>query len=133
MGPGGAASLDLDPNGNLVIALSLTANGSIFPDYVFASDYDLMPLSELRTFIQQEKRLPKIPSATEVEQQGGHNMTELQIKMLEKIEELTLYTLEQDQQLLQKTAEIDSLKLKVGRIEQLEAAIEQLRAELAKR
>ena len=99
MGPGGANNFTLSPSGNLTIAGSLTANGSTFPDYVFEPDYDLMPLSDLRTFIQQEKRLPDIPSAEEVKKQGGHNMTELQLKLLEKIEELTLYTLEQEKKL----------------------------------
>ena len=95
MGPGGANNFTLYPTGNLVIAGSLTANGGTFPDYVFEPGYPLMPLSDLRTFIQKEKRLPNIPSAEEVKQQGGHNMTELQLKLLEKIEELTLYKLRQ--------------------------------------
>ena len=72
-----------------------------------------MPLSELRTFIQQEKRLPDIPSAQEVKKQGGHNMTELQLKLLEKIEELTLYTLEQEKKL----QEMKTLKARLVAIE----------------
>lgn len=71
MGPGGANKFNLYPNGNLTFAGSLTANGSTFPDYVFDPDYELMPLSELRRFIQQEKRLPDIPSAEEVAEKGG--------------------------------------------------------------
>ena len=110
MGPGGANRFTLYPNGNLTIAGSLTANGSTFPDYVFEPDYDLMPLSDLRTYIEMEKRLPDIPSAEKVKQQGGHDMTELQLKLLEKIEELTLYTLEQDAQLQENGAEVGALQ-----------------------
>jgi hypothetical protein len=77
----------------------LLDNGSVFPDYVFEPDYELMPLSELSVFIEKEKRLPKIPSAEEIQKKGGHSLTELQLQLLEKIEELTLYTLGQEQRI----------------------------------
>jgi hypothetical protein len=101
MGPAGAVNFDLDPSGNLKIKGSLTANGSTFPDYVFEPDYNLMPLSDLRAYIRQERHLPDIPSAQQVKEQGGHNMTELQLKLLEKIEELTLYVLKLEAELAQ--------------------------------
>jgi hypothetical protein len=133
MGPGGTNNFTLYPNGNLAIAGSLTANGSVFPDYVFEPDYELMPLPDLRSYIQAEKRLPDIPSAAEVKKQGGHNMTELQLKMLEKIEELTLYTLEQEkrlqeqgEKLLRKDAELASQGDKIRHLESRLAAIEAL-------
>jgi hypothetical protein len=126
MGPAGTASFDLDPTGHLTIAGSLTANGSVFPDYVFEPDYDLMPLSDLQNFIRQEKRLPDIPSAEEVQKQGGHNMTELQIKLLEKIEELTLYTLEQQE-------EIAGLKARLAEMATLKAELAEIRAALSER
>jgi hypothetical protein len=120
MGPAGAVNFDLDPSGNLKIAGSLIANGSTFPDYVFETDYDLISLSDLRTYIQRQKRLPNIPSAEEVKKQGGHNMTELQLKLLEKIEELTLYTLVQDARLQEqgeKLQEMEALKARLAEIE----------------
>jgi hypothetical protein len=94
MGPGGVANFDLDATGNLTIKGSLIASGSTFPDYVFESDYDLMSLEEVAEYIRQERRLPGMIPASEVERQGGHDMTELQLKLLEKVEEMTLYTLE---------------------------------------
>jgi hypothetical protein len=113
MGPGGANNFTLSSAGNLTVKGSLTANGSTFPDYVFDPDYDLMPLEDLRNFVQEEKRLPDIPSAEEVKKQFGHNMTELQLKLLEKIEELTLYTLEQDKKLQEAEAlQLESVKMK---------------------
>jgi hypothetical protein len=64
-----------------------------WPDYVFESDYKLMPLEQLEKSIQQNKHLPNIPSATEVEKNGVH-LGEMNKKLLQKIEELTLYIIE---------------------------------------
>jgi hypothetical protein len=72
------------------------------PDYVFEPDYQLMPLAELKAYLTTNKHLPGIPSATEMGTEG-QNVSDLQLKLLEKIEELTLYT-------LQLRAEIDALK-----------------------
>lgn len=66
------------------------------PDYVFEPDYQLMPLSELRSYIAQEKHLPEIPSAQEMKTQGV-NLVQMQMHLLKKVEELTLYTLDQEQ------------------------------------
>ena len=89
-----------------------------FPDYVFASDYELMPISELETFIAKENHLPNIPSAEEVKK-NGQNVANLQLKQMEKIEELTLYMIQMNNKLesIQKEnnqlkKEIELLKLK---------------------
>lgn len=71
-------------------------------DYVFDSDYKLMPLGELEHYVSENKHLPNIPSATEVEKEGV-NVGEMNALLLEKIEELTLYIID-----LQK--QIDELK-----------------------
>jgi cytoskeletal protein CcmA (bactofilin family) len=75
-----------------------------FPDYVFEKDYQLLTINELETYIDNNKHLPNIPSAKEVEE-NGVGVGELQVKMMEKIEELTLYIIE-----LKK--EIEELKAK---------------------
>ncbi len=64
-----------------------TAN---WPDYVFDEKYKLAPLNEVEKYIEQNKHLPNIPSANEIEQTGLH-VGDIQKKMIEKIEELTLY------------------------------------------
>jgi hypothetical protein len=67
-------------------------------DYVFESDYKLRPLKEVEQFIQQNKHLPEVPSAAEVKKEGldvGDN----QAVLLKKIEELTLYVIEQNKRL----------------------------------
>lgn len=61
-----------------------------WPDYVFKDDYHLQSLSDVDKFIKNNGHLPGIPSAVQVEQSGQH-LGEIQIKLLEKIEELTLH------------------------------------------
>ena len=73
-----------------------------WPDYVFADDYKMMSLYELEAAINENNHLPGIPSAEEVAEQGIEVGT-MQVQMMEKIEELTLYIIE-----LQK--QIDALK-----------------------
>ncbi|RXG11376.1 interleukin-like EMT inducer protein [Leeuwenhoekiella aestuarii] len=72
--------------------------GVIAPDYVFEKNYDLISISEVEKFINLEGHLPKIPSAEELEQEGL-NLKEMNLKLLEKIEELTLYIIEQEKRL----------------------------------
>ncbi|MFZ5964902.1 hypothetical protein ACOXXX_18310 [Thalassococcus sp. BH17M4-6] len=65
------------------------------PDYVFADDYALRPLSEVAAFIADNKHLPDVPSAADIAEHGL-DMTDMQMRLLQKVEELTLYTLEQE-------------------------------------
>lgn len=67
-------------------------------DFVFSPDYSLKPLSEIRDYIAENQHLPEIPSAEEMEA-GGVSISELQIQLLQKIEELTLYILQQEQRI----------------------------------
>ncbi len=93
IGPGSSTVFRLEPDGNLVISGNITESGT--PDYVFEEDYSLMPLDELAAFVKRQKHLPNIPSAEEVSKKGL-SVTMLQFKLLEKVEELTLYTLAQE-------------------------------------
>lgn len=92
----GTPLLGLDSGGNLTLAGAVTSSnpGGPFPDYVFEADYALMPLDELERFVESNRHLPGIPSASDVEREGL-NMTEMQVRLLEKVEELTLYTMQQ--------------------------------------
>lgn len=62
-------------------------------DCVFDTEYQLRPLSEVQNFIQQNQHLPEIPSAEQM-QENGINMNTLQMQLLQKIEELTLYVIQ---------------------------------------
>jgi len=87
-----------------------TDPGASVPDYVFDSGYKLMGINELEKFIASEKHLPNIPSATEIKD-NGLNMSDFQMKLLEKIEELTLY-------IVHKNAEITELNNRLKALEQ---------------
>ena len=73
-------------------------NASNWPDYVFAGNYRLLPYDELRFYILKHRHLPHIPSAQQVEQ-DGIPLGEMNRLLLEKIEELTLYILDQEERI----------------------------------
>lgn len=78
------------------------------PDYVFADDYPLMSLEDVETHIQANRHLPGVPSAAEM--QNGVQMSAMQMKLLEKVEELTLYMIEMKK-------ENQALKARVSELE----------------
>ncbi|MBS7256725.1 hypothetical protein [Flavobacterium branchiicola] len=63
-------------------------------DFVFDKDYNLPSLESVDKFIKENKHLPEIASANEMKK-DGMNLSEMNIKLLQKIEELTLYMIEQ--------------------------------------
>jgi hypothetical protein len=67
----------------------------IWPDYVFDPGYERMPLNELEKYLETHRHLPNVPSAEEMRKRDGVDLAETQTILLRKIEELTLYTLEQ--------------------------------------
>lgn len=80
-----------------------------WPDYVFDPSYTLRPLRELEQFIKNYSRLPDVPSAAQVQKEGidlGDNQAEL----LKKIEELTLYIIEQNKRLEEQNKRITELE-----------------------
>lgn len=97
----GTNELKVNSLGDLVIAGSLLANdgANVFPDFVFEPSYELLSLEELSAFIEQEGHLPGVMSAKDVQETGNINMTELQLQLLEKVEELTLYVLAQQKEI----------------------------------
>lgn len=88
---------------------AVKANGEVFarkytttlndiPDYVFSPTYELMPLSDLRTYVQANSHLPNVPSAAEYAETGV-DLGEMNRILLEKVEELTLYVLELEERI----------------------------------
>ncbi|WP_346320162.1 hypothetical protein [Chitinophaga sp. YIM B06452] len=89
-----AAQKELNVNGNITARkVKVTLTG--WPDYVFDHRYELMPLQQLGAYIAANKHLPGVPSAETVMQEGLE-LGENQAVLLTKIEELTLYILEQN-------------------------------------
>jgi hypothetical protein len=87
-----------------------------WPDYVFESDYELMPLDELKEHIRTKKHLPGVSSASDM---TGERLAvgEMQTKLLEKIEELTLYVLELNGRLDSAKSENDALHKRLSALE----------------
>lgn len=84
-------------NGNMIAeSVKVQLRGS-WPDYVFNKNYSLKPLSEVEQYIKTNEHLPDIPSASKVKEEGL-NLGEMNVKLLQKIEELTLYLIEKDKQ-----------------------------------
>jgi hypothetical protein len=67
--------------------------GAVAPDYVFEPTYNLLPLSEVETYIKANKHLPEVPSAKQMEEEGL-NLKEMNLLLLKKVEELTLHLIE---------------------------------------
>ncbi|MBQ7530510.1 MAG: hypothetical protein IJT12_02235, partial [Paludibacteraceae bacterium] len=95
----------LDVNG-VIRATGMKVRTSTGADFVFDADYKLKSLLDLEHFISTHGHLPEIPSAEEMKEEGI-DVNEMQIKLLQKIEELTLYIIKQDKQIqaLQETVE----------------------------
>lgn len=81
-----------------IAAREVKVESATWPDYVFADDYDLRSLEDTKTFIRQNHHLPEIPSASEVEE-NGVLLGEMNKKLLQKIEELTLHLIEQHERM----------------------------------
>lgn len=88
------------------VALRNTNN---WADYVFANDYKLMPLKHVEEFINKNNHLPGIDSAEDLVK-NGLDLASMQAKQMEKIEELTLYIIEQNKTLERQNKEIEELK-----------------------
>jgi hypothetical protein len=80
------------------------------PDYVFAEGYELMPLEELEEFVKTNKHLPGVKSEAQFEEEGSISLTEMNLKLLEKVEELTLYILQQQNDIQTMQTQINLLK-----------------------
>jgi len=78
--------------------VNVDLQGAVAPDYVFYNDYPLRTLEEVQKHIDEFGHLPNIPSAKEMEE-NGVNLKEMNLKLLEKVEELTLYILEQQKEI----------------------------------
>jgi len=75
-----------------------TVNGNKWPDYVFEENYNLRSMEELHSYITENKHLPDVPSAEEIAN-GSMNLAEMNVTLLKKIEELTLYVIDLQEQI----------------------------------
>jgi hypothetical protein len=100
---GGGVGIGTNPSEASNAGYKLAVNGHIrakkivvesgWADYVFDEKYHLMPLEQLNNYVQKNKHLPGIPEAAEIEKKGL-DVAAVQVLMMQKIEELTLYMIE---------------------------------------
>ncbi|WP_417799967.1 hypothetical protein [Tenacibaculum sp.] len=100
-------------------------------DFVFEESYNLPTLESVENHIKEKRHLPEIASAKEMKQ-NGVNVGSFQIQLLQKIEELTLYTIAQEKKLQSQNKEIELLKGQQARIEKLDKENKVLKALLEK-
>jgi uncharacterized coiled-coil protein SlyX len=89
-----------------------------WPDYVFSKQYKLPSLADVENFINQNSHLPGIPSAAEVEKKGI-DVANNQAALLKKIEELTLYIIEQDKTIKKQNDQYTELKQEMAELKAL--------------
>ena len=84
-------------------------------DFVFAEDYALPSLDEVQAHINEHHHLPGVPSEAEVLEKGSVSVGAMQKLLLQKIEELTLYTIEQQEQIRVLQQKVDQIKIARGK------------------
>jgi hypothetical protein len=120
---------DIESTGNMKIGGKITTSEievklDVFPDFVFESDYKLKTLEEVEQYINVNKHLPDVPSEKEVKE-NGLNLGQSDAVLLQKIEELTLYLIEQNKTQKRLIEEVKTLKEKNS---ELEKDIKELKA-----
>jgi len=96
----------------LVEAKKVVVSHTIWADYVFEDEYNLLPLDELEDYIQENGHLPNVPTTAEV-QANGMELGEMDVLLLEKVEELTLYMLQMEKKVQALQAENVQLKVEI--------------------
>jgi hypothetical protein len=92
-----------------ILASEVETNSDITADFVFESGYKLMPLPALKYYLSDYKHLPEVPSTIE-SSNSGQNLSKTDDLLLRKIEELTLYIIEQQKKIEALQSEIESMK-----------------------
>ena len=117
------SKLSLANNGNMALkgkfeSREIKVTKTPTADFVFEEDYNLPTLKSIEKHIKEKKHLPEIASAKEMEK-NGVNVGDFQIQLLQKIEELTLYTIEQEKK-------IKKLEKQNSEIKELKALVQKL-------
>lgn len=99
-------------NNGIVEAKEVLVSLDVWHDEVFEEDYRLMPVEELETYVNKNHHLPEVPAEEEVIEKGV-NVGRMEAILLKKIEELTLYVIDQNRQLKEQAEKIKQLEHKL--------------------
>jgi hypothetical protein len=92
-------------------------------DFVFEDNYKLRSLKEVEEYIKLNKHLPDIPSEEKLKKEG-YTLLDMNAKFMQKIEELTLYAISQDKQLMLQQEQIDAMREELKKTQQLIAELQ---------
>lgn len=107
---------DLEVNGTVRATTFSAVSPPSWPDFVFRKSYELITLEELEEHIDEKGHLPEIPSEAEVAE-DGINLGEMDAKLLQKIEELTLYMIDLNKEVKQLKSKNQELEERVKSLE----------------
>ncbi len=96
---------DLSVNGNILAKEIKVKTDIAVPDYVFEPDYKLKSLEDIESYVKENKHLPEIPSAKQI-QADGLDVAGMNLLLLKKIEEMTLHMIDQQKQIFEMKAKI---------------------------
>jgi hypothetical protein len=108
-----------------IFAKEVEVKANVWADYVFKKDYKLNSLEEVEKYIQKNGHLPNIPSEEDV-LKNGLNVAQMNAKLMEKIEELTLYSIEQNKQIKSLQEENKAMKSQSEDIKELKKQVQQI-------
>jgi hypothetical protein len=104
----------LTVNGTVLASTVYTYAGGVYPDYVFDSTYQLPTLQSVEAYIKQNHHLPEVP--TEADVKDGINLGQHQVVLLKKVEELTLYAIEQNKKQQEQNEKLQLLEEKLTEV-----------------
>ncbi|MDD5571632.1 MAG: hypothetical protein PHD97_10840 [Bacteroidales bacterium] len=116
IGTGNTGSFKLAVEGKVGAREFRVTQTSPWPDFVFDNNFKLLPLKELENYISKNNHLPDMPSAKDIEKEGGIDLGKTQIQHLQKTEELYLYLLQMNNKILDLQKENELLKVQIQKL-----------------
>jgi len=112
-----------------VHATSIVVTSTVPADYVFNADYYLRPLADVKTYVDKNHHLPEVPAAADFKK-DGQNLGEMNMLLLRKVEELTLYMIEKDKQVKALQQQNEVLQQRTGVLQQQQTQINELKKQV---
>ena len=115
IGTNNPAGYKLAVAGSMIAERIKVKAGGTWPDYVFREGYQLPSLDSVAVYIQEQKHLPGLPSA-EIVEKDGFDIANMNARLLEKVEQLTLYLIEQRDMIAHLKYENEQIKAEISKM-----------------